>query len=41
MKSIKTNLKKKIITKIQKEKEKKSKTLWIIIVIYSAMYVGE
>jgi hypothetical protein len=34
MKLIKTNLKK-------KRKKKESKTLWITIVIHSAMYVGE
>jgi len=41
MKSTKTDLKK-IITKIQKEKKKKkeSKTLWISIVMHSAMGVG-
>ena len=39
MKSTKTNLKKKIITKIQKQKE--SKTMWITIVIHSSMCVDE
>jgi hypothetical protein len=42
MKSKKTDLKK-IITKIQKrkEKEKESKILWITIVIHSAMGMSE
>jgi hypothetical protein len=42
MKSTKTNFKKKIITKILKHKKnKESITLWITIVIHSAMCVGE
>jgi hypothetical protein len=44
MKSTKIYLKKKIITKIQKQKnkkkEKKNKTLWITIITHSAMGVG-
>ena len=40
----KKKFEKKTITKIQKHnnnKKKKSKTLWITIVIHSAIYVGE
>jgi hypothetical protein len=39
----KKNFEKKTITKIQKHNnnKKKSKTLWITIVIHSAIYVGE
>jgi hypothetical protein len=39
----KKNFEKKTITKIQKHNNnnKKSKTLWITIVIHSAIYVGE
>jgi len=41
MKSTKIDLKKKIITKIQNIYKKESKTLWITIVIHSAIVLGE